>query len=416
MNTKLPLLFLLLFVGVFSQAQVPHNTTASYIKSASFMHQGQSCNPFFALGDSFTLEFDDLYAQDTNYFYRVIAYNYDWSASEMLPIEYISGMNDQRIMNSENSYNTLQNYTHYSLTLPNSVYNITKSGNYVLEIYNQQQEVVIRRKFVLFEQNVQIGVQVKRTQNLEVYDTKQNLQFTISLGDNLFQNPTNNVKVAIFQNGRWDSFLINIKPQYTIGNDLVYKYQNPTQYWGLNQYLNFDNSDIRQSNNYIGHVNTDHGIYNTYLYLNQSRKNKGYTYFPDINGQFVPRNINGNLPSIEAEYAWVYFSYKPSEDMPQNTQYYITGMFNDYALNQESLMDYNKDKQYYEKAILIKQGFTNYSYTAVIDNKVSPENNPDGNYAQTTNAYQVIVYYRKITDLYDRAIGIGYANASDITY
>lgn len=409
-------LFIAVLWCALSWAQVPQNTTAPYIKSASFMCQGQSCNPFFALGDPFTLEFDDLYGQDSNYYYRVIAYNYDWTPSELRPIEYISGMNNQRIMQEDNSFNTLQDYTHYKLTLPNSVYRVTKSGNYVLEIFDQDDQVIIRRKFVLYEQNVQVGLQVKRTRDLDVYETKQNLEFTVALGDNLYQNPITNVKVAIFQNGRWDSFIGHIKPQYTIGNDLLYKYETPTQYWGLNQYLNFDNSDIRQSNSYIAQTNTDNGIYNTYLYLNQSRKNKGYTYFPDINGQFVPRNINGRDPSIEAEYAWVYFSYQPSEDMPENTQYYISGMFNDYALNQESKMDYNPEKKIYEKAILIKQGFTNYSYTAVIDNKVSPQNNPDGNYAQTTNTYQVIVYYRKTTDLYDRAIGIGHANAKDITY
>ncbi|MHC5200809.1 type IX secretion system plug protein [Myroides sp. LJL119] len=401
---------------MLSFAQVPQNTTADYIKTASFMCQGQSCNPFFRLGDTFSFEFDDLYADDTNYFYRVLAYNYDWTPSDLKPIQYIKGMENQRIMHSENSYNTLQNYTHYKLNLPNSVYQITKSGNYVLEIYDQDNQVVIRRKFILYEDVVNVGVAVKRTRDLQVYETKQNLDFTISLGDNLLTNPTANIKVAILQNGRWDSFKTGIKPQYTIGNDLIYRYEEPTQFWGLNQFLNFDNSDIRQINNFIGSTTVSGGIYNTYLYTNYSRKDKGYTYFPDIHGQFVVRNINARNPSIEAEYAWVYFTYIPSEDMPKNTHYYIGGMFNDYQLNNNSKMDYNPEKNYYEKAILIKQGFTNYAYIGVENNKVSAKNNPDGNYALTQNTYQVVVYYRKNTDLYDRVLAIGYADAKNITY
>lgn len=416
MTSRLFSLLCLLLCSYPALAQAPQNMTADYIKSASFMCLGQSCNPFFRLGDTFTLEFDDLYGDDSNYFYRVKAYNYDWTPSDLKQIQYIQGMDNQRIMQSENSYNTLQSYTHYKLSLPNNVYNITKSGNYVLEIYDQDEQVVIRRKFILYEDVVNVGVAVKRTRDLDVYETKQNLDFTIALGDNLFTNPTSNIKVAIMQNGRWDTYKTGVKPQYTVGSDLIYRYDKETQFWGLNQFHNFDNSDIRQVNNFIGSTNISGGIYNTYLYTNYSRKNKGYTYFPDIHGQFVVRNINGRNPSIEAEYSWVYFSYVPSEDMPKNTDYYISGMFNDYQLDPSNKMEYNADKQYYEKAILIKQGFTNYAYTAVINNKVSAQNNPDGNYALTQNTYQVLVYYRKNTDLYDRVLGFGYANAIDITY
>ncbi|MEC4115457.1 type IX secretion system plug protein [Myroides phaeus] len=398
------------------QAQTPQNITADYIKSAAFMENNRAVNPFFKLGNSFTIAFDDLYGDESNYYYRVKAYDYDWKPSKLKQIDYIDGMDNQRILNYENSYNTLQPYTHYRLTLPNSMYRITKSGNYVLEIYNADDEVVIRRKFVLYENAVSVPIQVKRTRNLDVYDTKQNLDFTIQLGEVLYNNPTNNIKVAIFQNGRWDSFLNNVKPQYTIGTDLVYKYDEQTQFWAGNQYLNFDNSDIKQVNNMIGSTYVNNGIYNTFLYTNESRATKGYTFFPDINGSFYPRNINGKNPNSEAEYSWVYFSFKPTAEARIGLDYYVTGMFNDYELTPNNKLKYNEEKDLYEQAILIKQGFTNFSYTAVHKNRVSPENAADGNYALTTNKYQVIVYYRNNIDLYDRAIGFGEASAENIIY
>jgi hypothetical protein len=98
-----------------------------------------------------------------------------------------------------------------------------------------------------------------------------------------------------------------------------------------------------------------------------------------------------------------------------NKDIYITGMFNNYNLTPEYKMDYNEKKSIYEKAILIKQGFTNFQYT-VADSKgiIDHENAIDGNFYQTENDYSIMVYYRENTDRYDRAIGKGAANSLNI--
>ena len=78
-------------------------------------------------------------------------------------------------------------------------------------------------------------------------------------------------------------------------------------------------------------------------------------------------------------------------------------------------MDYNKDKGIYEKAIMIKQGFTNYQYVIASDKgKIDAENAVDGNFYQTENNYSVLVYYRENGQRYDRVIGKGDASSTDI--
>lgn len=408
-------MLLFFFCTCLVQAQKTQDYTANYIKAAAFMENDRAVIPFFPLNESFTIEFDDLYGDEGNYYYRVKAYNYDWTPSQLRPIEYIKGMDNQRIQSYSNSFNTLQMYTHYTLTLPNSVYRITKSGNYVLEIYDEDNQVVIRRKFVLYETTIGVGAQVKRARDLTYIDTKQTLELTLKLGEQNYQTPTTNIKVALFQNGRWDSYITKVPPQYTIGTDLIYKYDQETSFWGGNQFRYFDNSDLRQSNNMIYANGRENDMYKTTLYPITGWLDKKYSYFPDINGSFKVRNIYGNKATIEAEYSWVYFSFLPvSEDT--NTVYYLTGMFNNYELTPEHQLEYNTETGRFEKAILIKQGFTNYNLTAVQNGKVSTQNNPDGNHALTTNKYQVLVYYRGNTDLYDRVIGFAEANAEQITY
>ena len=78
-------------------------------------------------------------------------------------------------------------------------------------------------------------------------------------------------------------------------------------------------------------------------------------------------------------------------------------------------MDYNAEKGLYEKAILIKQGFTNFKYTiANSKGEIDNENAIDGNFYQTENEYTTLVYYRNGIDRYDRVIGKGTASSINI--
>jgi hypothetical protein len=79
-------------------------------------------------------------------------------------------------------------------------------------------------------------------------------------------------------------------------------------------------------------------------------------------------------------------------------------------------MDYNQDKGVFEKAIMIKQGFTNFQYKIADKNGiVDYENAIDGNFYQTENEYTILVYYKQSSDRYERVIGKGNANSINIT-
>ncbi len=79
-------------------------------------------------------------------------------------------------------------------------------------------------------------------------------------------------------------------------------------------------------------------------------------------------------------------------------------------------MDYNSKKGIYEKAIMIKQGFTNFQYVvADSSGNVDAKNAIDGNFHLTENNYFALVYYRENNQRYDRIIGKGIASSTDIT-
>ena len=407
---------LLLLIYSFVEAQALQEIIPPYnIKTVSFMDNGQNVIPVFKLGESYELNFDDLFGNEANYYYEIIHCDYNWVPSDIPKQEYLKGLDNQRIIDYSNSFNCLQLYSHYQLNIPNQFTQLALSGNYIIKILNEDRDVVFSRKFIIYEDIANVRLQVKRGRNISTIESKQNLDFSITSKSLTFQNPLQNVKVFLLQNRQFTTGIKNIAPQYTIGNELVYKYDSETQFWGGNEFRFFDNKEIRNAANNVAKISSNGAIYNSFLFTDEARANLPYSFTLDANGNFVVRNLNAANNKIEADYAWVYFSLSaPSFRLDKDI--YINGMFNNYALTPENKMEYNEKKNLYEKALLIKQGFTNYQYVvADTKGKIDQENSIDGNFFQTENEYEIIVYYRENTQRYDRVIGFVAINSVSIT-
>ena len=407
---------MVLFCFTLATAQVENEIVPPYnIKTVSFVQNKQNVVPIFQLGDAFELQFDDLYGTDASYFYEIVHCDYNWNPSDIQKRDYLQGFDNQRIQESSSSFNCLQIYTHYRLPFPNSTTQLKISGNYMLKIFNEDKEVVFSRKFIVYENLATVPIQIKRARTVTNLDSKHNLEFTIKSNVINFQNPLKNIKTVLLQNGKFNNAINNIKPQFTIGNDLVYKYDTPTQFWAGNEFLYFDNKEIRVASNTISRVDSQKDIYSSYLFTNEARANSNYYNNQDVNGNFVIRRLFAENSDIEADYAWVYFSLSAPLFRSSDGSIYVTGMFNNYALTTENKMEYNPEKAIYEKAILIKQGFTNFEYLAVKPNgSIDSENAIDGNYFQTENEYTVLVYYKEDTDRFTRIIGKGSASSLNL--
>ena len=410
LNTSLILISFVTFAQVEKEIDPPFN-----IKTITFVQNNQNSIALFGLNDPFEIQFDDLYGNEANYYYEIVHCNYDWKHSDLTKNEYLQGFDGIRIKEYTNSLNTLQLYSHYRIGFPNKNTRLLVSGNYIIKILNEDREVVFSRKLMLFEDLVSVPMQTKRARTLNTINFKQNIDFSIKSPNLLFQSPLQNVKVLLLQNGKLNEAITNIKPMYTIGNDLIYKYDSETQFWGGNEFLYFENKIIRAANNFIARVDANNGVYNTHLYTDNARINKSYTYNPDTNGNFVPLNVNASNNGIEADYSWVFFTLSAPSFYEKKT-IYVNGMFNNYAISDDNKMEYNQEKGIYEKAIMIKQGFTNYQYVVADETKkIDYENAIDGNFSQTENNYFAIIYYRENNQRYDRIIGKGVANSEDIT-
>lgn len=410
MKFKLFCILIVACLGAYSQ----HSTEQAppdYIRSILFFGKGDDQFPIVQLGERITLAFDDISAEEADYYYRIVHCDYNWEPSAIPKNQYLSGNDNQRISDYSNSFNTIQSYSHYSLSIPNQDCSLNLSGNYKLEIYDEYDDLVFDRRFVVYTPQVSVGVAIKRSRDLEFVEEKQVVQLQINTLELKIPNPKRDIKVVILQNYQWQDAIKNIPPQYTIGNALMYKYDKLTSFWGGNEYLNFDSKDIRANTNSIQKVYLEDAFHHL-LYVNKSRANEPYTYFPDINGSFVIRTLQGKNPHLEGEYTNVHFGLE-AKNIYQLKNIYVVGKFNNYLCTEENKLTYNKNEGILESIIPIKQGFYNYKYV-VLNKDGSRSNLVGGNFFQTENNYTVLVYFRKFGDLHDSVVGTGQANATNI--
>ncbi len=408
----IPFLFLLMGAPLLAQVEVP---APAFIKTVQFSgNTPQSQLPLIQLNDNLHLSFDDIIGDEADYYYTIEHFNLDWTPSALAKTEYMQGFDNVRIMNYTNSVATLQIYTHYELNIPNkNTRALTKSGNYLLKVTNADGEIIFSRKFMIYDPQVSVGVEILRTRDLKFIKTKQVVNFTVNSGDRTLINPENTVHPLIIQNNNLKNTLSGFKPQYTIGNTLQYKYDLPTSFFGGNEFLSFENKDIRAATNAIQYIELKK-LYHNYLYINPTRADQIYTYNPDINGNFVINTLQGNDPNTEAEYAWIHFSLQHQE-FPPGQDVYVYGNFNNYDLDEGVKMKYNPRDRIYEGALLLKQGYYNYKYVVAKDGVPLAQNPISGDFWQTENEYDVVIYYREPGGRYDQIIGVGQALSTTIS-
>lgn len=406
------LFFLFLATHVYSQIQEEVNPPEN-IKTIIFKGPTDDQFPVIKLGDPIYLEFDDLTASEQDYYFKIVHCDYDWTPSELLKSQYIRGADNQRIINYTNSYNTLEAYSNYHLKIPNKAVSLKVSGNYVLEIYNAYNELQFSRRFVVYTDLVQVAATTRNSRNFDFLNQKQSVQFTITPFQLQLINPVKEVKIAIIQNYQWSNAITNVPPQFTLGNSLAYKYDVETSFFGGNEFLNFDTSDLRAPTSSISRIEYD-DLYHHYLFTDNYRYDKAYTYFPDINGDFLIRTLQGEDQSRESEYTMIHFSLPYTMDIGLN-EIYVYGKYNNYALEEQNKMIYNSETGNMEATIKFKQGFYNYKYVLKNEGGEVDLNKVCGNFNFTENNYLILVYYRNFGDLYDGIIGIGTTNSENIT-
>ena len=302
--------------------------------------------------DQLLVSFDDLDADIKDYYYTIIHCNSDWTASDLMQSEYISGFTDEPITDYEFSFNTLQQYTHYSFSFPSEEMKALLSGNYVFKIFEESGKTVAYKRFMILETKVTIEAQVRRATLAEDRKTKHEIDFTIKHPNLVVADPFSDIKVTIKQNNKEDNAITELTPIFVKNNELVYDYEDDNTFWANNEFRHFDIKSLRFQSDRIKEITYDSTFNHVYLFKDRTRPFDRYSIEPDINGKFLIKSQEGWKSSIEADYAFVHFTL-PVDHISYG-DLYILGGVSDWELKEDFKLEYNNEQKQYKTIPCLK--------------------------------------------------------------
>jgi hypothetical protein len=347
------------------------------------------------------LEFDDLRDQRDNYYAKIIHCNFDWTRSGLMDLDFLSEFNEFPISNFEFSVDTHIPYVRYWLNLPP----VKIPGNYLVIVYrgSDKNDVILSKRFMVFDTRVSVANERNLIGAGNIASLNQQINFTVNYGNLEVINPLENIKVSIRQNQRWDNMATDIRPSFVreIEKQLEYRFFDEAKMFkGGNEFRFFDLRSLNNPGRNVDRVNRTVKPYEVFIEKDKSRADEVYSQLPDLNGGFIPANLDYRDDAF-TNYANVNFTLSAPE--PYRGNVYVTGGFNYWNLTEENRMRYDSLNKSYRARILLKQGWYDYQY--LIQSPTLPPYFFEGSHYETENFYEIFVYYRPFQPKADLLIG-----------
>ncbi|MBO4738474.1 MAG: DUF5103 domain-containing protein [Bacteroidales bacterium] len=364
--------------------------------------------PVIQLGaqNALTLRFDDKSDAPKYYHYTLIHCTYDWQpTSNLQRNEYLGSFEDMDISDYQTSINTRQFYISYSITFPNENIYPTKSGNYIIYVYDDDENPVLTYRFYVVENLVDVSAAVKETDNISLRLTHQQLQVNINTANFKVLNPGRFLKVKTCQNNREDNAVVVSTPHRVSGNSLIFDQSDQILFEGGAEFNTFNIRTLKTRMEHVEKHIVVAGINYTWLYADKTRAFLPYLDDNDINGCYFVTSDDASDSLYGADYTEVHF-FLDAPNLPSDVDIFVYGELSNWNLDKSNKMVYNSHRHMLEAILYLKTGYYNYTYIAQQKNTDKGTfMYTEGNHWETGNRYNTFVYYQGDNLDYDRIIG-----------
>ncbi len=400
-------------LGAAAHAQQNHIYAPERIRSLQLTADGDPLTPpVIKLGShkQLQLSFDETGHEYHRLVYHIYHCDYRWrtDGESLFESDYLAGLNGQPLDDYDTSFNTTQLYTHYTFSFPNKDLRLLLSGNYRIEVYDEDEynhssepAPLLSAEFCLVEEGMSVAVQVSSNTDVDFNTSHQQLTYSVGYGQLSVVDPLRELHTVVRQNRRQDNAVVDLAPNIRKANGVEFTHRKELIFEAGNEFHKFETIDMHRANLNIDHLRWYDPYYHFTVYPDRPQRN--YVYDEDANGAFILRNAEYDDEETTSEYAFVHFTLRAEEQLPGGDPY-VCGQWTNGTWDPQCRMQWDEAAKEYRAAVLLKQGYYNYQYRQMGDDGRGSTALTDGNFYETENEYSVLVYYRKQGGRYDRLV------------
>ncbi|MBO7645748.1 MAG: DUF5103 domain-containing protein, partial [Prevotella sp.] len=365
-------------------------------------------------GERVNISFDELSHEYHRYIYRVRKLDRDWKESEgVFPPDFLDGVRSEMVIEDYlESINTTQDYTHYRVQIPNDQCRLKMSGNYRVDVYDNDADnedaKVLSAFFLVNEDVTNVGFNCSGDTDIDLRRSHQQLTVKADHQKLKATDPLNQVKGYVVQNNRWDNMLLLPTPTSFNQQFMEWNHCKDLIYDGGNEFHKFEILDIHRNSFNVDSKSWDKENEIWHVYAQPDEKRPSYSYDETPKGAFLIRNSDNRESNTTSEYVMVHFTLLTPEPFPYPV--YVDGMWavrnGDKYWNEAYRMTYDKEQKAYTCAVPLKYGYYSYQYLMVKPDGTAAIPPTEGSFYETKNLYTLLFYFRGLLDRTDRLVGV----------
>lgn len=351
----------------------------------------------------YVLSFDDLSLNSLTYYLRIEHQTAQWEKSSINEILYLKGFNNQPIRDFIQSEGTKVPYLHYQTPLPE----VKIGGNYLIQVFSDRsgKNLIFSKKIQVIDKKVNPFANIEFSNFPNLRNSHQKIELGITYPGDLFFQSKDDFIFKVYQNGQllelrnWPSPTINAWDK-----KLYFQFFNSeNSIPGGNEFRQIDLRSSNQKLSNVAKIEESNEINLLSTSINY-RENQGiYIQKFDKNHFFVRDNYE--FPSDERFIDYVVCRFYLKDDFGLPEKIYVVGGWNNFERTNTNLMEYDANSGIYFKDILLKQGIYFYQFQGENDKGII-----EGNYSQTENQYEILVYLKEPGTNYENLVGYSILN------
>lgn len=349
----------------------------------------------------------DIIEEDKEYLrYRLIHCNADWQPSRLVESEYIDGFNEAEVTDYAYSSNTYVHYVNYNIEIPNADMPIIASGNYLLQVYpeNDVDDILLQARFSVTENTVAVTGNVTSRTDMGFNSEYQQLSFSLTGEETARYNPYQDLVITVTQNNRPETMRVITHPMRVQGKSIIYEHNPDLVFKAGNEYRRFETVRADYPGMHTDSVRFGGTNWHAWLKPDMLRSDRDYVYDRTQHGRFKIDEYNSSDPDLGADYVTVHFTLDAPEIIDGDI--YVDGDFTLHKFDDFNRLAFDRSSGLYTAQIPLKQGSYNYQYVVRPRKGGLPVASPiEGDKYETNNEYLIQVFLRQPGSRGDRLVG-----------